>query len=109
MFVRNTYSLLLVSTRLLSSLLVPKRDTTTLTSSASEENILYINIPANLCELCINEKMMTKTYLENRSAMALFFPLPLSDSSFAVTRRDCVAQERRLNPPLSIFHFYTNA
>lgn len=48
------------------------------------------------------------THLEKRSAMALFFPLPLSDSSFAVTRKDCVAQDRRLNGPLSISGSYLN-
>lgn len=42
------------------------------------------------------------THLEKRSAMALCFPRPLSDSSFAVTRKDCVAHDRRLNWPLSI-------
>lgn len=42
------------------------------------------------------------THLEKRSAMALFFPRPLSESSLAVTRRDCVAQDCRVNGPLSI-------
>lgn len=34
--------------------------------------------------------------------MALCLPRPLSDSSLAVMRNDCVAHERRLNGPLSI-------
>lgn len=42
------------------------------------------------------------THLEKRSARALFLPRPLSDSSLAVTRKDCVAQDCRLNEPLSI-------
>lgn len=45
---------------------------------------------------------MNVTHLEKRSAMALCFPRPLRESSFAVTRKDCVAQDRRLNGPLSI-------
>lgn len=38
--------------------------------------------------------------------MALFFPRPLRESSFAVTRKECVAQDCRLNGPFSISGSY---
>lgn len=48
-------------------------------------------------------KQLVVTHLEKRSAMALLFPRPpTNDSSLAVTRKDCVAQDFRLNEAFSI-------
>lgn len=73
--------------------------------------VKYYQLVSLLLVIRCNHVGQTKpgvTHLEKRSAMALFFPLPLSDSSFAVTRKDCVAHDRRLNGPLSISGSYLN-
>lgn len=53
-----------------------------------------------------SQRLICVTHLEKRSARVLFLPRPLSDSSFAVTRKDCVAHDCRLNGPLSISASY---